>query len=123
MNSQEKLIIAKLLKIAQSQQKTIEALVKRAQQADPIVEYLKRMAQTVVFNAGLSGTTVSANADTEVSPLAGGATVKPGDSNYTVFIAGAPDDNNLKQKFIDNFNKTLAAQKPELDGRVNIIFS
>jgi hypothetical protein len=112
MSSQEKAIIAKLYAIAQNQQKTIEALVKRAQQSDPNLHYLKNTATTVIFNAGLSGAQPSVQTDQP-----NGA-----ESTYIVTVSGLTND-AAKQKFHELMNKTIMAQKPELNGKVNINFS
>jgi hypothetical protein len=104
MSQKETDIIAKLVRIANNQQKIIQKL---AQQADPLVAYLNRAASTAIANSSGHGT-VSVNAD--------------GSGNYTVQISGSPEDNAVKQNLIDQFYKMIESQKPELVGKVNLLF-
>ena len=92
----EKLILDKLIKIANNQQKI---LAKLAQAVDPNLDYLKRAAQVAALNSGFSVTNV------EVS----GTSAK-----YNIIVSGAPKDNKTRQKFLDTLIKQVNSQKPEL---------
>lgn len=104
MNQKEANIIAKLIKIAENQQKIIQKL---AQEVDPMVAYLGRAAATAIANAMTSGSP-TVNAD--------------GSGNYTVIMANTPEDNEIRTKVKDQFYRMIETQKPELTGKVNLQF-
>ena len=116
MNDNEKTILQKLANIFSTQQKVMTRL---AQATDPNMAYLKRAAEQAAANVGLEG---MGNAfKVEVS-------LKPADeilnphTSYIVSIFGAPAKNEIRQKFLDTFNKQVETQKPELAGNVSTIF-
>jgi hypothetical protein len=119
MDSKDKAIIEKLFKVAQKQQ---DILVKIAQTIQEDVEsnkkYLSNAWMTAALNSGIPG-------------------ISPESIDYT---PGGPDSNNpnivisstytvtgvipalSRELFKTNFEKQIASQKPELDGRVGMIF-
>lgn len=113
MNDRE--ILGKLVKIFQNQQKIFKKL---AQKADPNIDYLQQAWEVIALNSGL--TTVSSpqvffnagstKGNTEIS------------STYTVNIPGVPVQAN-RQQLINSFKALIKKQKPELDGKVSIIFA
>ena len=107
MSKKESEIISKLIKIANQQQTIILELAKKAQLQDPNVGYLNRAANLAAMNNNAQGKVV-VNSD--------------GDGNYTVQISGITEDNALKQKIIDDFYHSIDSQKPELTGKVNLLF-
>jgi len=110
--TKEELIIKKLIKIAHNQQKILSKL---AQANDPNVVYLKDAAQQAAVNSGFNTTTVN------VIPLKGSSNpgridptnlvvAAPG---YTVTVGGAPQNNQIRQKYLDVLRKQVATQKPD----------
>ena len=89
MNQKETNIIAKLVKIAEKQQKIISDLVQKvAQESDPLTAYLTRAANVTGVNNGMQGS-AQVSMDSE--------------GFYTVQMSGIPENNALKQKIIDEF--------------------
>lgn len=116
----EKEIITKLLAIAATQQKIIHKLAQTTPAADPNLSYLERIAMSVATNTGLR-TPISAFVKANTGSNEGDATIE---STYNVIISGMEaSDNATKEKFITNYKNQVKAQKPELDGKVNIIFA
>lgn len=116
----EKLIINKLLKLAEKQQKI---LAKLAQAVQEDVEGNKAALKTIWENvAGQSGINpVTPVESVEYAP--GGVT--PGQPNIetgsTYTVTGAiPEDKRMAFKMA--FEQEVAAQKPELADRVGMIF-
>lgn len=107
MSKKESAIVDKLVKIANQQQKIIVELVKKAQEHDLNMQYLNRAANIAAMNNGVQGTVVVNN---------------DGNGNYTVQLGGITEDNVLKQKIIDDFYHSVDSQKPELTGKVNLLF-
>lgn len=117
MSSKEQQVIEKLLSIADKQQQSIKALAQVAQGADPeVIAYLKSAWQTAGLNAGVTavGTpTVNFNPGNQQNGLQIGE---------TYVITGAIPAQNRVQ--MDKALKAqIASQKPELDGKVSIIFN
>lgn len=106
MSTDEKKIIAKLYAIAQKQQKVIQGLVKQAQSAELDTAYLNRLVTLVSANAGVPGMQAS---------------ISPQNGTYVVTLKGL-SNNQLKQSVVDNFNKAITLQRPDLDGKVDFIF-
>src|ERR1700722_15866235 len=105
--NKDTLIIQKLIKIAENQQKILERL---AQTQDPNVEYLRRAVQVAGINLTPKPLALSAF----VSPKQGGG--------YTVMVDGFPPvqenvpqdverDNNAKMSFKKNFDNQLQSQQ------------
>jgi hypothetical protein len=123
MNEKEKVIITKLLKIASKQQKVIHKLAQAQPLAqvgfDPNEEYLKNAISAAAANAGVK-TPISAF----VRSTAGSQndTTKV-EGTYTVMVSGMDQaDNNLKQNFMNIYKAQIKSQKPELDGKVSVLF-
>lgn len=112
----QKLIIAKLLKIAENQQKVIQKLAQSLQ--DPNVAYLQRAWQTATVNSGVPQ---SATPEVTVNPGSFQGNIQVGET-YTVNATGVPQSNVLRQKLIDTFKTQVKAQKPNLDGKVSVMF-
>ena len=113
----ETLIIQKLLKIADNQQKILQRL---AQAQDTNVDYLHRAVQTAGVNMS--------------QPLSLTAFVTPKDGGYTVTVDGFPAvsegdpkdvqrDNAVKTSFKKNFDNQLQAQqKGELLNSLALVY-
>jgi hypothetical protein len=115
----EKEIIVKLLAIASTQQKIIHKLAQTSP-ADPNLSYLERVAASAATNTGLR-TPISAFVKANIGTNEGDATIE---STYNVIISGMEtSDNPTKEKFMTNYKNQVKAQKPELDGKINIIFA
>lgn len=117
-----KKVIAKLIKIAQNQQKIIEKL---AQQSDPNIDYLRSAVQVAVVNTGFKARTFYVTTK-------GGGAVPPGNKmtsspvGYIVSMEGSPENNNLRQRFVDVLKKQIATQKPdqpELVDNLSVLFN
>jgi hypothetical protein len=120
----EKEIITKLLAIATKQQKVIHRLAQAAPLAmvgsDPNEDYLRRAVDAAATNAGVK-TPVSAFVKANASSQAGATTTE---ATYTVMVSGMSQvDNALKQKFIDTYKNQIKSQKPDLDGKVSVLFT
>jgi hypothetical protein len=101
--NKEKLIIAKLLKIAQNQQKLITRL---AQAQDTNVEYLRRVAVIAGTNIGATVT------ESTVVPMQSSTTDNVSiPTGYVLSVLGVPVQ--LRQKYIDTVKSQVKAQKPE----------
>jgi hypothetical protein len=121
MDSKEKIIISKLVKLAEKQQKILTRLAQATQEED--VEgtkaYLKGAWETAALNAGI--TPVRSPDSIEYiagGPVAGKPHVSTG-STYTI-TGVIPEDKRLE--FKNTFERQLAAQKQELVDRVGMIF-
>lgn len=120
--SKETLIIKKLLKIAQSQQKILAKLAQTIQ--DPNVEYLKRAAGDALMNSGINAHYfVTSKAGTSIDTPSGNKAETA--TEYTVTVSGAPSDNALRQKFMDTLKTQIKTQKPNQPELANlsILFS
>jgi hypothetical protein len=115
MSDKETKVIQKLIKILGNQQRI---LTKLAQAQDPAIQYLREAAQVAGANSQ-PPMSVIANVTANPGSQEGNVTVE---GSYTASITGVPEDNKAKQSFMDTFKRQIKAQKPELDGRVSIIF-
>lgn len=116
MNSKDKLIISKLFKLASKQQKIIEILAQVT--PDLNIEYLKRAWTTAAANSGVS---MVVSPEVEFNPGKDEGDVQVGET-YTLYADGIPSDNELRKKLMDVFKTQVKSQKPELDGKLGIIF-
>ena len=117
MSDKETQVIQKLIKIMSNQQKILNKLAQ--QQQDPLIEYLRSAAQVAGAN---SQPPMSVLADVTVNAGFQHDNVSA-PSTYTASVKGVPEDNKAKQSFMDTFKRQIKTQKPELDGRVSIIFA
>lgn len=119
MDSTDKLIIERLFKLAQKQQ---QILVKLAQAVQEDVEgnkqYLSSAWVTAAVNSGVPGITPES-----IEYMPGGQ-----DKNHpnvtigsTYTITGIIPE-QARMQFKDTFERQVAAQKPDLEGRVGMIF-
>lgn len=109
--------MGKLLKVAESQQKILQKLAQIAVQ-DPNIDYLKRAWQTAAVNSG-AGQSVTPTI--EATPGRTEGDVHIGET-YTVYAADVPANNDLRRKLLDTFKAQIKSQKPDLDGKVGVIF-
>jgi len=123
--SNEKEIITKLLAIAKNQQKVIHKLA-QAQglatvpvEADPNLAYLERAVMVAATNAGIKvpvGASVKSNAGSKQDGIIVEGT-------YSVNVRGMSQvDEKAKENFLQTYKNQIKAQKPELDGKVSILF-
>lgn len=84
---------------------------------DPNIEYLLSAIPTAAANAGINNVVVS-----KVEPAPGGTSGSGAhmEAGYTAFIRGVPG--KAGDMFKNTWDKQLAAQKPDLVGRVSFIF-
>lgn len=119
MDTKDKLIINKLLKVALKQQKILMKLAQAvpADDSQANIQYLKGAWQTAALNSGV----------TEV--LSPTVQHTPGSTNPDGVVIG---DNymvtgempiNKRELMLRQFKNQIASQKPELDGKVSTIFS
>jgi len=118
----DKLIIEKLFQLAMKQQKI---LTKLAQTADSFPEedvegnkkYLVGAWMTACLNSEIPGMTP------EVEYIPGGTS--PNNPNIvlssTYMVTGVVPE-KVRMQFKETFERQVASQKPELDGRVGMIF-
>lgn len=115
----QKLIISKLLKLAGDQQKVIQKLAQLVQNVqDPNVAYLQRAWQTATVNSGVPQVSTP---EVTTNPGSTQGNVQVG-GTYTINATGIPQNNTLRQKLIDTFKTQVKTQKPDLDGKVSIMF-
>src|SRR5271163_3828340 len=114
MSDREMQVIQKLISIFGNQQKI---LTKLAQAQDTLIEYLVGAARVAGMNLSPS---TSVQADVSVIPGSGKDDVT--ETKYAAKISGLPHDNKIKTSFMNNFKAQINAQKPELNGKVDIIF-
>jgi len=99
----DKVIIAKLIRIANNQQKIIEKLAQQV--ADPNIQYLTNQVVTAIANT--SGF--------RPKDMHNAFYIDSSNGRYVVtFNAGAPTDEKLRALFFDNLKRQISAQKPDL---------
>jgi hypothetical protein len=117
MNSKEKQIISKLLKIAENQQKILSKLAQVSQEdVEGNKTYLKSTWQTAGLNSGI---TAMKDPYVQYTP---GTTDPSGTitgSNYTL-TGEIPV--NKREQFLNTFKTQIKTQKPDLEGKVSTIF-
>lgn len=113
--TKDKLIIKKLLTIAEKQQKTLNKLA-QVGQADPeTLQYLKNTWQTAALN---SGVTESHSPEISFTPGSQHDGVNIGEGYV---VKGAIPQKN-RELFDKNFRNQVKSQKPDLDGKVSAIY-
>jgi hypothetical protein len=120
----EKEVITKLLAIAIKQQKVIHRLAQAAPLAmvgsDPNEDYLRKAVSAAATNAGVR-TPISAFVKSYAGDQKNNTNVE---GTYTVIISGMEQaDNALKQNFIKTYQNQIKSQKPDLDGKVSVLFA
>lgn len=120
--SNEKEILLKLLTIAKNQQKVIHKLA-QAQglaDADPNISYLRDAVNAAAANSGVTvpiGTYVAAKNSNQQSNV-------HVEGGYIVTITGLEQvDNKLKERFLHTYLTQVKNQKPELDGKISVVFA
>lgn len=124
----EKHILAKLLKIAQNQQKIITKLaqtiaenpsgnVSTPPQQDPNIEYIMSGIPVAAVNAGITNVVVTKVDKHPSASSDSGATMN---ETYMAHIQANPGKHG--EAFKQIWEKQLATQKPDLVGRVGFIF-
>jgi DNA-directed RNA polymerase subunit F len=115
MKSKDKLIISKLLAIAEKQQKALNKLA-QVGQADPeTLQYLKSTWQTAALN---SGVTESHTPEVSFTPGSQHDGVNIGES----YVVKGAIPQKTRELFDKNFKNQVKTQKPELDGKVSTIY-
>lgn len=116
--SKEKLILSKLLKIAENQQKILERLAQTAppdERRDENIDHITHnLVPIVASNLGLQGVTVTVDIQPGV-PSGGSATgsfVAEQPHTYYAKISGVPKPK--EKQFADSMVKMIQLQKPEL---------
>lgn len=113
--TKDKLIIKKLLTIAEKQQKALNKLA-QVGQADPeAIQYLKSTWQTAALN---SGVTESHSPEVSFTPGSQHDGVNIGESYV---VKGVIPQKN-RELFDKNFKNQVKTQKPDLDGKVSAIY-
>lgn len=114
MNDKEKLIIGKLLKIAENQQKILQRLA-QTQVHDPIIDYINnRLIAVVAANMGIPNVLANTTKQEGTPPAASsnGIFNPQQPSTYVSNITGVPTDK--QQAFSKATMAQLNAQKPEV---------
>jgi hypothetical protein len=128
VNNKEKLVISKLLKIAENQQKIIMKLAQgvtenpsegapASPQTDPNIAYLMGAIPVAAANAGINNVVVTKVDKHDSAPTDTGAVMS---DTYTAQIQGITGKQG--DLFKQTWDKQLAAQKPDLVGRVGFFF-
>jgi hypothetical protein len=108
MNSKDKLIISKLIKVAEKQQNALTKLSQVAQGDPATVKYLQGAWQTAALNSGVTAVSTPTVTYQGSQPAAGNVTM--GES-YTVSGEIPVQNRELMQR---NFDNQIKAQKPDL---------
>jgi hypothetical protein len=121
MSAKDKLILTKLFKLAEKQQMLLTKLAQLSEDKEDIEgnkKYLSKTWMTAAVNSGVPGMTPES-----IEYIPGGTS--PDNSNIVIsstYIVTGVIPENARMLFKTNFEKQIAAQKPELDGRVGMIF-
>lgn len=116
MSDNNKLILRKLVALAEKQQKILVKLAQAAQDdSQANIQYLKSTWQTACLNSGVPGATPTVQY-TPGNQQPDGVTIE---GNYMV-TGEIPVAS--REKFLRTFKAQIVAQKPELDGKVSTIF-
>lgn len=116
----QKKIIEKLIKIAETQQKVIQklaAMVDEHPKEDPEIAYLMSAIPVAAANAGINNVVVTKVDKHKSAPTGSGAVMA---DTYTAQIQGISGKQG--DLFKQTWDKQLAAQKPDLVGRVGFFF-
>lgn len=121
MNPKEKLIIEKLLALANKQQKVLtklaQANMQRAEDVEGNTKYLQRAWLTTVVNTGaFQGRTP----DVKYTPSTNANDGVVIEGNYMV---SGEVPVQYREKFERQFRSIIDSQKPELDGKVSVMFT
>jgi hypothetical protein len=119
-----KKVLEQLVKIAQNQQAIITKLAAHTDTgkagnpapANPNIGYLKGAAQVSASNSGFNAT----NVEVEYYGAASHDNIVE-KGNYVVKVSGAPQNNQIRQKFLTTFKTQIQTQKPELSDNVSIM--
>ena len=119
MGSKDKIIIEKLFKVAKKQQ---DILIKIAQAVQEDIEgnkkYLSNAWVTAALNSGAPGITPES---IDYTP-GGQDSNNPNITISSVYTVTGVIPESVRMNFKNTFEKQVASQRPELDGRVAIIF-
>lgn len=132
MSNKEEQILTKLLKIAGNHQKVIEKLAQTVAEnpsgdlavpgpspvQDPQIEYLMRAIPVAAANVGINNVVVMRVDKHPSAPSDSGVTME---DTYVAQIKGI--HGKLGDIFKQAWDKQLAAQKPDLVGRVGFFFA
>lgn len=124
MNSKK--VLEQLVKIANNQQAIINKLAAYtdpgkshgAPQIDPNIAYLKGAAQVSASNSGFNATDVNVE---HFGAASHDNVIEKG--NYVVKVSGAPQNNQIRQKFLTTFKTQVQTQKPELSDNLSVILA
>lgn len=113
-------VAKQLFSIVKKQQETITKLAQMVQDQE-IKQYLDTALTTAVANSGVSS---SYHSSLNKNPGQLSADGLSSEDSYVLNVSFNPalTDNNLKQKLLNNFKNFIKANRPELDGRVGLIF-
>lgn len=117
MNPKEKLIISKLLTLAEKQQKILTKMAQVVQDdSQANISYLKNAWTTAAVNTGFEGHTP------EVTYTPGSAGSSPGVTLAEKYTLKGAVPNNFREKFDRQFKAQVAGQKPDLADKISIFY-
>lgn len=115
----ESQFLKKVLAVLQKQQVILKKLAQAAPAQGDVEQnkqYLKTTWQTAGLNAGVTSMSTPTVTFQEGSQSDDGVTIEGS------YVVTGPIPANLREKFNQTFRAQIAAQKPELDGKVSAIF-
>lgn len=119
MSSKDQLILEKLLKLAEKQQKVLTKLAQAVQEdIEANKQWLSSAWNIAAVNSGVVGSSPES-----IEYVPGGT--DPNKPNVTIsstYTVTGVVPVNAREQFKRNFERHIATAKPELDGRVGMIF-
>lgn len=115
MYNKEKIILTKLLRIAENQQKIIIKLAQAAEGHDPMIDYINNgLIAVVAANMGLANVTADTSRHEGTPPASlGGQFVGKKPDTFISNVTGVPSDK--QPAFSNAVEVQRKLQKPELD--------
>lgn len=118
MKSKDKVIIGKLVALAEKQQKILTKLAQAVQEdVEATKKWLSSAWITAAINSGVPGMTPES---VDYNP--GGPSDIPNVTEGSIYAVTGVIPDKARLQFKDTFERQIAAQKPELVGRVGMIF-
>lgn len=114
----ENKIIKSLIKIIGNQNTILEKLAQQ-QSVEAYIDYLKRAWTTAGINTGVSP--ISTPHIEYTPPNKSGNNTEIGEM-YTLYVGELKIADDMKNKLLNNFRSQVKLQKPELVGKVSVIF-
>lgn len=121
-------ILNKLFKIAEDRQKVInqhQKMINKLSQVvnDPNIAYLQKAWQTAALNSGINIVNTPKVAYNAEKTESNEDVVTSIQATYTIHADGIPPKEQIRQKLIHTFQNQLKAQRPDLEGKVSVLFN